>query len=93
MEKIYAIKNKKLLRVAQNIFGEDMVLDAWVLGTYPYDLKDQDWYINDLKKENKELNLKESSIDIGGITIALKLSNGRIITATSSEWGDISKNE
>lgn len=94
MKKRYAIKDKNLLITAQNIFGEDIVIDAWTLGWFQYegDHSGNEDSIKDMK-ENIFKSISEKEIDIGCVTIALKLSNGNIITATSSEWGDISKKE
>lgn len=100
MDKIYAIKNKDLLNTAKNIFGKELVVDAWLVGDYKVSDEEVKKYGNNINKirieklkyENKifKENLKTSEIDIGCSRIALKFSNGNIVTMYSSEWGDVS---
>lgn len=100
MDKRYAIKNKDLLRTAKNIFGKDLVIDAWLVGDLKVSDEDVKKYGNNknhvrierLKVESENLKkiLKDSEIDIGCSRIALKFSNGKTVTMSSSEWGDVS---
>lgn len=89
--KKYAVKNNKLLDMAQSIFGKDLVVDAWLISSA--NSNNHKELFSQLKYENNMLTTllkeKKNEIDIGCITVAIKFSSGNIVSFSSSEWGDI----
>lgn len=90
--KVFAKKDKRLLESAKSIFGEDIVIEAWLIGVYfnNDNHEYQSYLLNEIKE--KKAVCCENEIDIGCENIALKFSSGNIVRFSSSEWGDISKN-
>jgi len=81
-------KDENLTRLAKNIFGEDLVLNAYVTAynsTY-----DPAYTTEQMKDEHdKFLYSIEDDINIGAREIAIEFASGKLVQIGSSEWGSI----
>lgn len=87
-EKVF-IKSAKPYKQAQNIFGDDLVTNAFfVIETYRYDTRKT---IKE-KFDVLERNIHDhNKICVNGITVAIKFSNGKLVVFSTSEWGFVAK--
>lgn len=81
-------RDKNLLKLAQNIFGSDLVIDAFHCIDDYGDKNYIDKEINDvmitgqIKDDDKEISMESNDI-------RLVFCNGKIVHFSVSEWGDI----
>lgn len=88
---VFAKNDRKLLAAAKSIFGENIVIDAWLIETYiDHTHPSYKCFLSNIEERKADCN--EDRIDVDGEDIALKFSSGNIVRFSSSEWGDISKN-
>lgn len=78
-----AIAVPQLLPIAQTIFGD--IVEA------VYFLRDRDTRYNRecLRTEYKAAHNLTKQIDVDDVSVVLKFTNGRHVTFTTSEWGQI----
>lgn len=84
-------QNDGLLRQAKEVFGDDIITNAYV-SFYHMAFVDDDYYINSLNRLHESYlyyQYKKNKINIGGHTIILEFFNGRKVCFDSSEWGEI----
>jgi len=83
MSKEYIRKDDNLLKLAQNIFGKDIVVDAFSV----YCNYDEETIENGMfgSVESEEDNV----IDVDGDEIRLVFCNGKIVHFSTSEWGTL----
>ena len=90
-------KSAKLLEKAKEVFGEDLVTEAYLCS---YDLTqyggEEDFMenykcsIDALARVESDFNFEtRETIDVDGETILIKFINGRTILFQTSEWGVI----
>lgn len=91
VDRVFAKNDRKLLESAKSIFGENIVIDAWLIETYiDHTHPSYKDFLSVI--EEKKADCNKDRIDVDGEDIALQFSSGNIVRFTSSEWGDISKN-
>lgn len=88
-------ESKRITKQAKAIFGSDIVNCAGY-ANFVYQQDMTEWFTEKLKKFKEQenstgTNLIGKYIDIGGIHVVIKFSNGKIVSFDSSEWGDISE--
>lgn len=85
--------NAVLLARAKEIFGPDLVVNAWVQSTWP---------VPDENEMNEELDEAEehlahsgdlAEIDFSNMEIVLEFCNGRFVCFENSEWAFITKQD
>jgi len=89
-DKIIIRENEKLLEAAKNLFGPELVANAWLCTDC------EDFYtVADYKEQldNRETYLRtdDTKIDLDAISFIIKLVNGNCLEFTASEWGAITK--
>lgn len=90
MNKLIIRENKKLLDAAKNLFGAELVVDAW-LAVDAEDFYTAEDYKGQLDSQQERLNVDDTKIDLDVISFVIKFVNGNCLEFTSSEWGSITK--
>jgi len=89
MDKIAIRHDIKLTGIAIKIFG-DIVDKAFVTtNTYLLCDTDTDNAETRLTEKSKGIDSDEASIDVDGDMIWIRFKNGKVVSFSASEWGDI----
>lgn len=81
-------KYKSLLKQAKRIFGEDVVVNAWVTIDSGR-LEDKVTISKLLDIEEQSVVSNESELDYDGATIILEFASERLVEFSNSEWACI----
>jgi len=88
MEKTIARKNLKLLELAENVFGNGIVVDAFVTTWAFADCTHEEIsHRLDYEDERVFKNNDGGGLDLSCLDIILEFCNGRKIIFSNSEWG------
>ena len=81
-------KDENLTRLAKNIFGEDLVLNAYV-STYHSEIDPAYQAQNIVNEHLSFVGDAYDDIDIGAREIGIEFASGKLVQIGSSEWGSI----
>jgi len=89
--KVIAERNEELTDIAKSVFGEDLVLSAYVT-TATYSKEELNWevYIELQKAASNYFGTINNELDLDTKDIIIQFCNGRHLYFTNSEWGSIS---
>ena len=91
MDKIPMRKDFSLLKEAKRIFGNEMVLTAWVCTWQVSDISTEEEVSDRLDKAKWVISDNLNEMTVGSADIVLEFSNGNKVYFTNSEWGSFSK--
>lgn len=90
MEKTAMRRDENLLKKAQAVFGEDLVVNAFVC-TWAMDFSSAEEVKARLDSaKHSSADLSDRGISYDSETIRLVFSNGRTVEFTNSEWASMS---
>lgn len=83
MVKDIRIDNPALVLACKKVFGEDLVVDAWFMGS------DYGNYYGNYKPPPPRFSEQDGCVDLSSENIVVQFSNGKKVLIWNSEWGGI----